>query len=236
LPFNLNDSIDPDSVQSNLIGQINGLAAQIKKLIGGNSWKTNPQSSIQSVINVAATQHPGWIPGRYYGSHLADFRDAGNNHVPNWLGWQHFSVPTALTVDAISVYCANNPPNPVNIKLGLYKVEQSLPTQKIIDSGNIAINSYGAKTAIFTPRIIIPGMYAIAHIFDLGAETVSLFGTYYNRHPSAFYYQGSSGWNQNSYINQNFTILNSFELPENLSQVNNYNQRIESPVIVLRAA
>lgn len=66
MPFNLNDSVDPDTAPAHIIGQINALANQVKKILGGQSWKDEPQASFASLKNTSTVPPASPVLGQYW--------------------------------------------------------------------------------------------------------------------------------------------------------------------------
>ncbi|BAY64996.1 hypothetical protein NIES22_50970 [Calothrix brevissima NIES-22] len=119
--------------------------------------------------------HPGFVAGRYYMAHYPGNPTTGTLST-GFIYYVFYYLPVASNFDRICVNVTTQASAGNTGRLGIYSLSGNTPTSLIVDAGDVAIDSTGAKEATINTSLA-PGWYALAFMQSGGTAAFSIAGT-----------------------------------------------------------
>lgn len=196
---------------------------------------SNPEQ-ISNVANLQATLdslqnqvHPGYASGRYYFSHCY-LGTTYSSFTASYIFYTYFYVAKTQRFDRILSYINTAGAAGSTARLGIYSVAVGSPQVLILDTGNIAIDTTGAKEVIIDVTLS-PGWYAFAYLST--SSTALIFAAASNSTGAGFIGVPSFTSNPSLAVRSTTTVVGA--LPANASAVTILAGSY-SPFLYLRAA
>ncbi|GAX46205.1 hypothetical protein NIES4075_72260 [Tolypothrix sp. NIES-4075] len=107
--------------------------------------------------------HPGFLTGKYYfySPYVVDYITNNTVLSPNTIVYFPLFIGSTTKIDRLSIL-ASNSSSSGKVRLGIYSNESSLPSQLILDAGEINSFGSGYKEASFNPCLLNSGWYWLA--------------------------------------------------------------------------
>lgn len=118
--------------------------------------------------------HPGFVAGRYYTNHYVGSTTT-STITTGFVYYNFFYIPVVASFDRICVNVTTQGSAGSTGRLGLYNLSGTTPTSLIVDAGDVALDSTGAKEATISATLS-PGWYAAAFTPSNSSTTLTVIG------------------------------------------------------------
>lgn len=128
-------------------------------------------------VAIAVPNHPGFVSGRYYIPHYFNAPTTGTLST-GFVYYIYFYTPVIASFDRICINVSTQASAGNTARLGIYNVTSGgiTPSSLIVDAGDVAIDSIGAKEATINATLS-PGWYALAVAQSGGSAVFSTIGS-----------------------------------------------------------